>query len=227
MNNYWVFEDVNLFSLICPHKYKGYEQDHPFISFQKGDYIYFQGDVSSTIFLVNSGKVKIGFVDDKGEEYVTAYLKKGDIFGENILLNETHRKEFAQAVEKNTSLCSVTLQQAEELLQGNKSFSTGIYKLIGFKFKKIERRYQIMLFRDTRTRIIEFIKELKEDNTQSIELLNGEILIQNPYSQSEIAKLVGTSRPTFNIIINELERENYFTYNKNKIILKNKFLLES
>lgn len=227
MNNYWVFEDVNLFSLICPHKYRGYEQDHSFISFHKGDYIYFQGDVSSTIFLVNSGKVKIGFVDDKGEEYVTAYLKKGDIFGENILLNETHRKEFAQAVEKNTSLCSVTLQQAEELLQGNKSFSTSIYKFIGLKLKKIERRYQIMLFRDTRTRIIEFIKELKEDVTGTIQLINGEILVNNPYSQGEIAKLVGTSRPTFNIIINELEKEGRIDYQKNKILLKKSFLLDS
>jgi CRP/FNR family cyclic AMP-dependent transcriptional regulator len=227
VNNYWFFEDVNLFSLICPHQYKGYALDHPFISFKKGDYIYFQGDVSSTIFLVNTGKVKIGFVDEKGEEYVTAYLKTGDVFGENILLNETHRKEFAQAVDNNTSLCSVTLTQAEELLRENKSFSTGIYKLIGFKFKKIERRYQIMLFRDTRTRIIEFIKELKEEGSQSLQLINGEIVIQNPYSQSEIAKLVGTSRPTFNIILHELEKDGLISYKKKQILLKNKFLLES
>ena len=130
MNNYWIFEDVNIFSLLCPHKYKEYASDHQFSYFNKGEYIYFQGDVSSTIFLVNSGKVKIGFVDESGEEYVTAYLKKGEIFGENVLLIETHRKEFAQAAEKNTSLCSVTLHQAEELLKGNQSFNTSIYKFI-------------------------------------------------------------------------------------------------
>ncbi|CAM3923963.1 Crp/Fnr family transcriptional regulator [Flavobacterium branchiophilum] len=221
MANYWVFEDVNLFSLICPHKFKAYSSEHEYIYYTKGDYIYFQGDVSSTIYLVNEGKVKIGFIDDAGEEYVTAYLKKGDIFGENILLNETHRKEFAQDVDKTTSLCSVTLHQAEDLVRGNRSFSTSIYKFIGLKLKKIERRYQIMLFRDTRTRIIEFIKELKEDQSSTV-LANSEILIQNPYSQSEIAKLVGTSRPTFNIIINELEKEGFLHYQKNKILLKNK-----
>lgn len=226
MSNYWVFEDVNLFSLICPHKYKGFTSNHPFSYFKKNEYIYFQGDLSSTIFLVNSGKVKIGFVDESGEEYVTAYLKKGDIFGKNILLNETHRKEFAQAVDNDTSLCSVTLTQAEELLRGNKSFNTSIYKFIGLKLKKIERRYQIMLFRDTRTRIIEFIKELKQDY-QFNSLINGEIVVQNPYSQSEIAKLVGTSRSTFNIIINELEKEGLLSYQKKEILLKNKFLLEN
>lgn len=227
MNNYWVFENVNLFSLICPHRYKEYVSDHPFSSFNKGDFIYLQGDASSTIFLVNTGKVKIGFIDEFGEEYVTAYLKKGDIFGENILLNETHRKEFAQAVEKHTSLCSVTLSQAEALLRGNQSFSTTIYKFIGLKLKKIQRRYQIMLFRDTRTRIIEFIKDLKEDDKNAIKLLSGEILITNPFSQNEIAKLVGTSRSTFNIILNDLEKENYLLYQKKQLILKNKFLLDN
>ncbi len=226
MNNYWLFEDVNLFSLICPHKYKKYASDHPFSHFNKGEFIYFQGDMSSTIFLVNSGKIKIGFIDDSGEEYVMAYLKNGDIFGENILLNETHRKEFALAVESGTSLCSVTLNQAEELLRGNQSFSTSIYKFIGLKLKKIQRRYQIMLFRDTRTRIIEFIKDLKDDDQDALNLLSGEIVVKNPFSQNEIAKLVGTSRSTFNIILNELEREDLLLYQKGQILLKNRFLLD-
>lgn len=226
MNNYWIFEEVDLFSLICPHRYREYKTKHPVFQYKKGDFIYFQGDLSTTIFLVNSGTVKIGFIDKDGEEYITAYLKKGDVFGENIFLNETSRKEFAQAAEKETSICSVTLEKAEELLRANHSFSTKIYKFIGLKLKKIERRYQIMLFRDTRTRVIEFLKDLKDEKDNAIKLINGEILVKNPFSQAEIAKLIGTSRSTFNIIINELETENLISYQKNKVILKVKFLLE-
>ncbi|PDS23783.1 hypothetical protein B0A77_09785 [Flavobacterium branchiophilum] len=51
-------------------------------------------------------------------------------------------------------------------------------------------------------------------------LLNGEILVNNPYSQSEIAKLIGTSRPTFNIMMKELENDNYFSLQKGKIIFE-------
>jgi CRP/FNR family cyclic AMP-dependent transcriptional regulator len=136
MNNYWLFENVNLFSIICPHKYRGYTSNHPFNFFNKNEFIYFQGDVSDTIFLVNSGSVKIGFIDNKGEEYIIAYLKKGDIFGENVLLSEINRKEFAQAAEKNTSLCAVTTKQIETIIRDNQPFSTSIYKLIGLKLKK-------------------------------------------------------------------------------------------
>ncbi|WP_113636743.1 Crp/Fnr family transcriptional regulator [Nubsella zeaxanthinifaciens] len=227
MNNYWLFENVNLFSIICPHKYRGYTSNHPFNFFNKNEFIYFQGDVSDTIFLVNSGSVKIGFIDNKGEEYIIAYLKKGDIFGENVLLSEINRKEFAQAAEKNTSLCAVTTKQIETIIRDNQSFSTSIYKLIGLKLKKIERRYQIMLFRDAKTRAIEFIKDLKDDDKNATNLLSGEILINNPFSQHEIAKLIGTSRSTFNLILHELENEGFIIYQKKHFILKNRFLLES
>ncbi|WP_262493584.1 helix-turn-helix domain-containing protein [Flavobacterium branchiophilum] len=46
------------------------------------------------------------------------------------------------------------------------------------------------------------------------------MLVNNPYSQSEIAKLIGTSRPTFNIMMKELENDNYFSLQKGKIIFK-------
>lgn len=226
MNQFWLFENINLFDLLCPHKFKQFASSHSFINYKKGEFIYVEGEVAKNFFLVSNGKVKVGFWDKSGEEIVTAYLKKGDIFGENIVLNQIIRKEFAQAIADNTELCLVTLKQVEELMNENKNFSTSIYKFIGYKFQKVERRYQIMLFRNTRTRALEFIKELKNESYNPIKLINDEILIHNPYSQSEIAKLIGTSRPTFNILINELQDEGYILWQKGKILLKNKFMLE-
>lgn len=226
MNQYWLFENINLFTLLCPHKYKEYVNTHSFLQYKKDDFIYLEGDKGKKFFLISKGKVKIGFWDDTGEEIITAYLKKGEIFGESIILNNTTREEFAQAAENNTELCSVTLSEAEALMRGNKEFSINIYKFISYKFRKIERRYQIMLFRNTRTRAIEFIKEMKEEKHNCSQLINGEILLHNPYSQKEIAKLIGTSRSTFNLLINDLEEEGYLVWEKGKILLKNKFLLE-
>lgn len=226
MNKYWFFENINLFNILCPHKFKNFSTGHKFLEFRKNQYIYIQGDSSNKLFLVYSGKVKIGFWDESGEEVVTAYLQKGEIFGEEFILSEPLRKEFACSVSNDTSLCSVTLAQAEEMVQANKRLATGLYKFIGYKLKKIERRYKIMFFRNTRIRIIEFVKDMKEEDTQSQILLSNEILINNPYSQSEIAKLIATSRQTFNSIWKELEEDGYFIWQKKKILLKKKFLSE-
>ena len=67
---------------------------------------------------------------------------------------------------------------------------------------------------------------MKEEDSNCQKLLMGEELIYNPYTQSEIAKLIGTSRSTFNLLINELEEQEYLMWEKGKLLLKNRFLLE-
>lgn len=52
MKTLWFFEDVNLFSMLCPHKFKAYKQDHDFNTYNKQDYIYFEEDNASKVYLI-------------------------------------------------------------------------------------------------------------------------------------------------------------------------------
>ena len=219
MNSLWFFEDVNLFNILCPHKFKGYEEGHVFNEYKKNDYIYFEEDAADKVFLVNSGKVKIGYVTEDGEEIITSILSKGEIFGEKAILGEESRNEFAQAVEKETSVCPITTPEMIDLLRENKEFSLKIYKFIGFRFKKLERRLQLLLFKDTKTRLKEYLKELAEDFGYTNQI-SGDVIIRHPYTQKEIATLIGTSRQTLNILLNELQSEKYLSFERKEIILK-------
>lgn len=219
MNSLWFFEDVNLFNILCPHKFKGYKGGHHFNEYKKNDYIYFEEDAADKVFLVNSGKVKIGYVTEEGNEIITAILSKGEIFGEKAILGQENRNEFAQAVEKETSVCPITTPEMIDLLRENKEFSLKIYKFIGFRFKKLERRLQLLLFKDTKTRLKEYLKELAEDFGYTNQI-SGDVIIRHPYTQKEIATLIGTSRPTLNILLNELQSEKYLSFERKEIILK-------
>ena len=42
MKSLWFFDDVNLFKLLCPHKFKAYKANHDFDAYKKKDYIYFE-----------------------------------------------------------------------------------------------------------------------------------------------------------------------------------------
>ena len=65
---------------------------------------------------------------------------------------------------------------------------------------------------------MEFLSEL--ESTFGKTLANGDVLIRHPYSQKNIASLLGTSRPSINVVINELKKENYIDFQRNQIILK-------
>jgi len=217
-NSIWFFDNINVFQILCPHKFKEFKKGHSFNFFKKGDYIYFEDDIANKVFLVNSGKIKIGYLTEDGEEIITSILSKGQIFGEKAILGEEKRNEFAQALDNEVSLCVVSLDMMYELLRKNTEFSISIYKFIGYRFKKLERRLQIMLFKDAKTRLLEFLKELSEEHGFK-NAVSGDTVIKHPFTQKEIASLIGLSRPTLNILINELQNDKVLSFERKQIIL--------
>lgn len=216
MNSIWFFEDSNLFSVLCPHKFKAYKKDHDFDSYNKRDYIYFEQDRSNKVYLIEKGKVKIGYYNEDGEEVVKSILTRGDLFGEKAILGEEQREEFAQAIDNKTSICPIGVETMHSLMRDNQSFSFKIYKFIGFRFKKLERRLQLLLFKDSKTRLLEFLDELCSDYGYDCPE-TGDKVIKHPYTQKDIASLIGTSRPTLNILLNELKTENRIDFNRKEI----------
>jgi CRP-like cAMP-binding protein len=221
MKSLWFFDDVNLFKILCPHKFKAYKADHDFDAYKKKDYIYFEADSANKVYLIEKGKVKIGYYSETGDEVVKAILTKGELFGETAILGESKREEFAQSVDNTTSICPVSVDTMHELMRNNQTFSLKIYKVIGFRLRKLERRLQLLLFKDAKTRLIEFLDELCADYGYDCDK-TGDKVIQHPYTQKDIASLIGTSRPTLNILLNELKEENVIEFNRREIrIYKN------
>jgi CRP-like cAMP-binding protein len=216
MNSIWILEDVNLFNLLCPHKFKKYKSCHDFDAYKKSDYIYFEDDAANKVYLIEKGKVKIGYYNEDGTEVVKAILRKGELFGEKAILGEEKRNEFAQSLDNNTSICPVGVDTMHDLMRDNKTFSLRVYKFIGFKFKKLERRLQLLLFKDSKTRLLEFLNELCTDYGYDCEK-TGDHIINHPYTQKDIASLIGISRPTLNILMNELKEADVIDFNRRQI----------
>ena len=188
---------------------------------KKKDYIYFEEDAANKVYLIEKGKVKIGYYSEEGDEIVKAILTRGEIFGETAILGESIREEFAQSIDNSTSICPVGVNTMHDLMRNNKTFSLKIYKFIGFKLKKLERRLQLLLFKDAKTRLIEFIDELCADYGYDCEK-TGDKVIQHPYTQKDIACLIGTSRPTLNILLNELKEEKIIEFTRKEIRIHKK-----
>ncbi|MCC1485028.1 Crp/Fnr family transcriptional regulator [Winogradskyella immobilis] len=216
MSSIWVFEDVNLFGLLCPHKYKAYTQVHDFDAYKKQDYIYFEKDAANKVYLIEKGKVKIGYYNEDGKEVVKAILKRGELFGEKAILGDNIRDEFAQSLDNNTSICPVDVKTVHGLMRNNQTLSFKIYKFIGYKIKKLERRLQLLLFKDAKTRLLDFLDELCADYGYNCDV-TGDDIILHPYTQKDIASLIGISRPTLNTLLNDLKEKKIIDFNRKEI----------
>lgn len=216
MNTLWFFEDVNLFKILCPHKFKAYKKEHDFDAYKKSDYIYFEEDSSNKVYLIEKGKVKLGYYSEDGEEVVKAILSRGELFGEKAILGEKKRDEFAQSVDNSTSICPVGVETMHDLMRDNQSFSFRIYKFIGFKLQRLERRLKVLMYKDAKTRLVEFLDDLCTDYGYDCPE-TGDHIIKHPYTQKDIASLIGSSRPTLNILLNELKEENVLEFSRKEI----------
>lgn len=218
MSKLWFLENVNLFKILCPHKFKKYKDCHNFNDYNKSDYVYFEEEVSTKVYLIEKGKVKIGYYTEDGGEVVKAILGKGELFGEKAILGEDKRNEFAQCIQNKTSICPIAVPTLHELMRDNQTFTLKVYKFISFRIKKLERRLQLLMFKDVKTRLLEFLDDLCEEYGINCEKTGG-MIIKHPYTQKDIASLIGTSRPTLNLMMNGLKEEGVIDFNRKEILL--------
>ena len=156
----WYFEDTDLYKMFCPHNVKIAEKNHYFEAFKKDDFIYFSDEKSSHIYLVQSGQVKIGLYTSSGKEVVKAILQKGEIFGERALSGEDRRQHFAQVMSADVSVCPLTLEGMQDLMKHDKEFSFKIFRILGLRLMKAERKIESLINKNAKTRVIEYLVDL-------------------------------------------------------------------
>ena len=214
MGNLWFIEKVNLFSIFCPNKFKEFKENHQFGNYKKGDFIYFSDDPASSIYLVTEGKVKLLYYTEEGDEVVKSVLARGEVFGELALLGEDTRQDCAQVVTDQTAVCKLTLEQMQQLMKDDVSFALKIFKLIGLRINKLERKIDSLVFKDVRTRIIEFIREYVTEKGEK----NGpEYKADHTLTHKDIANLVGTTRQTVTTLLNEMRNEGKIDFSRRAI----------
>ncbi len=213
----WYFESANLYNILCPHKVKTMAERHSFNYFKKDEFIYFPEEPAQYIYMVVNGRVRIGHYLDDGREIVTAILTNGEIFGELALAGEDRRRDFAQAMEGNTTICPLSIEDLKELMKENKDLSFKLLKLVGLRLMKLERKLELLVFKDARTRIVEFLKDAASWKGKKV---GFETMIPTRLTHKDIAALTGTSRQTVTTILNDMKEKNLINFDRKKILIR-------
>jgi len=212
----WYFESVNLYNILCPHKVKKMGDKHEFLQYKRDQYVYMPDDSATHIYMIVNGRVKVGHYLDNGDEVVSAILSTGELFGELALAGEEKRKDFAQTIE-TTTICPLTLGELRELMYQDKELSFKILKLIGLRIMKLERKLELLVFKDARTRIVEFLKDAAAWKGKKV---GDETLIPTQLTHKDIAWLTGTSRQTVTTILNDMKEKNLINFDRKRILIR-------
>lgn len=213
----WYFESVNLYNILCPHKVKAMNEKHTFDAYTKNQFIYFPQQSANHIYMVAKGRVKIGHYLSDGKEVIKSILTTGEIFGELALAGEETRKDFAQSMDNDTTICPLSIEELKNLMFQDKELSFKILKLVGLRLMKLERKLELLVFKDARTRVIEFLKDMAAWKGKKV---GFETMIPTTLTHKDIASLTGTSRQTVTTILNELKEKNLINFDRKKILIR-------
>lgn len=217
-NSFWYLQNINLETLLCPNKLAHSEGEgaHESKVYKKGDFIYLPEEEANKIFFISEGRIKISSSSDEGKEVTKAILSTGELFGELGLIGETKRKDSAIAMEK-TMVCSVTVDDMKNLMRDHSSLSMFLMKLMGSRVLEMEQRLESLVFKDSKTRIIEFLHELGAKKGDKV---GFEVVVRKFITHQEIANLTATSRQTVTTVLNELRNNELITFDRRRLLIR-------
>ena len=220
----WHLENIDVSEMLCPIKLaEPATKSHLEKSFKKGDTIYVPEELAKHIFFVMEGRVKIGTYNEAGKEITKAVLNKGELFGELVLTGQEVRRDFARALEDCT-ICIIPADNMKALMRDHGTLSLFIMRIMGNRMLTMEKRLESLVFKDSRTRVVEFLYDLATEKGQRV---GYEMLVRRFLTHQEIANMTATSRQTVTTILNDLRNRNVLTFNRRRMLVRDMELLKA
>jgi len=210
-----LIRNYDLWCHLSDQEYESLNIEHRFIEVPKGEYIYFEAYNHNKLYFVKEGYIKIGYIDDQGNEHIKEIIQKGELFGQFTLERNNLQGEFAQAYRNRVSLCAFTIDDFERLLKQRPDLALRYSKQVGAKLRQIENRLLHLLNKDVKTRLLHFLWQLVQQKL--VENTAEGICIPNYLTHEDIASMIGSSRQTVTTMINDLENEKILSFDRRQI----------
>jgi CRP/FNR family transcriptional regulator, cyclic AMP receptor protein len=171
--------------------------------YKKGETIFRQGDPGATLYIIESGEVKLTLVSPHGKEVILAIMGPGGFFGELALLDGESRS--ADAVTRVDSwLLALHREPFLQFLQTHSSTAIRVIEALSRRVRRTTGQVQDAAFLDVPARLARVLLLSSEASPQP----GPDGIPQYPrLTPSELAELVGTTRETINKWLGVYQRQ--------------------
>jgi CRP-like cAMP-binding protein len=175
--------------------------------YQDKQAIFSQGDAADAVFYVQSGKVKLTVVSQRGKEAVVAILTEGSFFGEGCLAGQPVRMATAAAIQQ-TSVIRVTREAMIALLHQEPEFGERFLAYLLSRNIRMEADLVDHLFNSSEKRLARLLLLLANFGHDS-----KPIPVVAKMRQETLAEMIGTTRSRVSFFMNRFRKLGFVDYN--------------
>jgi len=161
--------------------------------YPRGSIIFHQGDPGTTLYLIETGEVKLTVTAESGKEVTLALLGPGAFFGELSLLDGGPRS--ANAVARvDSKLGVLDREHLLRVLVEHPTANASLLSVVTRRLRRTTAQVHDALFLDIAARLAKVLLQFTETKSQS-----PDGLLSSPkLTQEELAELVGGTRESIN-----------------------------
>lgn len=185
--------------------------------FARGEVVFLQGDPGTTLYVIESGRVKIVRTSPEGKEAQLNLLGPGDFFGDLALLDGEPRSADAVTVEPSQLL----LLQRDDFLRFLEGHPSVAQKLLAVLSRRLRRNAQIVqdaAFLDVPARLARALLDLAEPQGEGDP---PALVVTTRLTQAELAAMIGATRESVNKWLGFFERQGFIRRNRGRIAIVN------
>jgi CRP/FNR family cyclic AMP-dependent transcriptional regulator len=210
-----ILQQVEIFQGLSDQELDALSASSSSRSFPKNTVVIHENDPADSLFIIESGKVKVYCSDKNGKEFIMNTQTEGDYFGELALLDDSTRSASVRTVEKS-SFTIIYKEDFSQVLDDHPNITRKLIRNLAAQVRKLTADVKSLALQDVYGRVANVLTDLAEERG------DGTLYIPEKLTQQDIADRVGASREMVARILKDLTIGDYIRFEGRHIIINSK-----
>jgi CRP-like cAMP-binding protein len=184
--------------------------------YRRGEVIFHQGDPGDALHIIISGRVKISSPSESGVEAILTTLRPGEFFGSLALLDGAPRSASATAIEATETLI-LPRDRFRQLVNDWPEIRDHVFAELARELRRLTYHVEELHFLDIAGRLAARLARMAEE--QGSAGAPGEIRLEGPITQGELAAMVGSTRQSVNKLLGYLTEDGLIRQDRDSIVV--------
>lgn len=172
------------------------------IEFKKGEYLFRAEEPTNTLYIIQSGAVRLFHLLESGKEQLIRIMKPGDFIGEwSLFSQDSQYEDYAYAL-VDTKVCQLYANDFKEVLLSYPAVSLKILEEMSRRLQASEKMTSRVANESVGMRLVNYLLGQLPGQSSDANLINLEL------SRKELAAFLGTTPETISRKFKELESLN-------------------
>ena len=175
------------------------------------------GDLTDSLYIVLSGRLKVMMSDAEGKEVILSILGPGEFFGEMGLIDDSPRSASVVAIE-SCELLSIAKRDFKKCLAENFEMAMAVMRGLVRRLREADRKIGSLALLDVYGRVARLLLDMSEN-------VEGEKVVTKRLPKQDIAKMIGASREMVSRVMKDLQMGGYIEVRGSNIVLRDTIVL--